>query len=52
MILRYYKYIKWPELRKMYRRECKFKKAVANVAKMTLLGLVWLGLILFWLLYA
>lgn len=52
MILRYYKCIKWPELRKMYRREWRFKKAVANVVKMALLGMVWGGFILFLLLYA
>ena len=52
MILRYYKYIKWPELRKMYRREWRFKKAIANVVKMALLGMAWGCFILFLLLYA
>ena len=52
MILRYYKYIKWPELRKMYRREWRSKKAIAHVVKMALLGMVWGCFILFLLLYA
>jgi hypothetical protein len=52
MILRDYKYIKWPELRKMYRREWRSKKAIANVVKMALLGMVWGCFILFLLLYA
>jgi len=52
MILRYYKYIKWPELRKMYRREWRSKKAIANVVKMALLGMMWCCFILFLLLYA
>ena len=52
MILRDYKYIKWPELRKMYRREWRSKKDIANVVKMALLGMVWGCFILFLLLYA
>lgn len=44
MILRYYKCIKWPELRKMYRREWRFKKAIANVVKMA----TWDGVGLFY----
>ena len=36
----------------MYRREWRFKKAIANVVKMALLGMVWGCFILFLLLYA